>query len=229
MGGESVLVISSCSSGKDDSVSISKESKIIRPSNYLKDEELLSELKSVRETIFEKKKAEVGEKKTYAFDLYGRKGYAYKDLRESSNHRKLKSDLASSDKIDWFFLSGGYGIVNALEPAKKYQATFNRSISYKNDIPYTTNLWEGILPKICDSIISSISPDWVYVFGSRDYTSFIKKTNFWEEKESIRMFESYGSAGVHWRSSKINDLVDKFLEDNLSKVNKEYPKFTKQE
>lgn len=229
MDGEKILVISCCSSGKDDSIPISEDSEVIQPRDYLKDKELLSELKNLRETIFEKENAEVGDKETYAFDLYGRAGYAYKDLRESSNYKKLKSELTSSDKINWFFLSGGYGIVNALEPAKKYQATFTRSISYKNDIPYTTDLWGDFSPKFCDSIFSNLAPDWVYIFGSRDYTSFIKQTQFWEEEESIRMFESYGSAGVYWRSSKINNLADKFLDDNLSKINKKYLKFTQQE
>lgn len=226
---QKILIITSCSASKDDSISILDGSKIIRPSDYLNDKKLISRLQEIRETIFEKPNAEVGDNTTYAFDLYGRAGYTYNDLRKSSNQEKFRLILASSDKINWFFLSGGYGIVNALEPVRKYQATFNRSISYQNDIPYTTDLWEDILPRICDSVISNFTPDWVYVFGSRDYTHFIKQTNFWERKESVKMFESTGSAGVHWLSPKLNNLVDEFQENNLATFNKEFPKFTKQE
>lgn len=223
----SILIISSCSSKKDDSTQISDEIKTIPPSYYLDNHRLISELLNTRDTIFKKEKANLGNKNTYAFDLYIRAGNSYKEIFEK-NYINLRSYLFHSNKTDWFFLSGGYGIIHSLEEAKKYQATFNRSIAYQNSIPYTATMWKYVLPPICDALIGKLKPDWVYVFGSRDYTEFIKKTNFWREAENIKMFESTGSAGPFWLSPIINELVNSILNKKIEIFNQIYDRFIKQ-
>jgi len=153
-----------------------------------------------------------------------RAGNAYRNLRKD-NYSRLKAAIISGE-IEWFFLSGGYGIVHALETARKYQATFNRSIAYQKKIPFTADLWETTLTSLCDAVISKFNPEWVYIFGSRDYTSFIKKTDFWRANNA-KMFESTGSAGPFWISPKLNDLVDSILNDNLNRFNRKHSRFVK--
>lgn len=169
----------------------------------------------------------LGNKNTYAFDLYVRAGNAYKEILKK-NYNRLRSHLFHPNKIEWFFLSGGYGIIHALEEAKKYQATFTRSIAYQNNIPYTGTVWKDVLPPICDAIIGKLKPDWVYVFGSRNYTEFIKKTNFWREAENIKMFERTGSDGPFWLSTIMNKLVNSTLNNKMEIFNQIYDRFIKQ-
>jgi len=222
-----ILIIASCSARKDDSVPILEGSKTVQPSYYLDDESLITRLNSIRERIFQDARANLGSKITYAFDLYVRAGNAYRDLREKNYHR-IKSALLSSNTIEWFFLSGGYGVIHALEPARKYQATFNKNIAYQNNIPYTANLWSNVLPSILDAIVSKFNPQWIYVFGSQDYTYFTKQTNAWKSKLNMKMFESAGSAGPFWLSSIINECVESVLNNRLETFNNKYPRFFKQ-
>jgi len=223
----SILIISSCSAKKDDSMPISDITKTVQPSYYLNDNSLISEMLAIRNTIFKNEKANLGNKNTYAFDLYVRKGNAYKEIFEK-NYTRLKSYIFNPTKLEWFFLSGGYGIVHALEVAKKYQATFNRSIAHQKNIPFTGTLWRDVLPPICDAIITKLKPDLIYVFGSRDYTEFVKKTNFWKTAKNIKMFESTGSAGPLWLCPRLDDLVDSVLNDKMEIFNNKYNKFVKQ-
>lgn len=220
-----ILIITSCSASKDDSIPISNDSKVVQPSSYLDDKRLISRLHSIRDRIFQDPRAHAGAKITYAFDLYVRAGNAYRDLRKN-NYQRLESMLISNS-LEWFFLSGGYGIVHALEPAKKYQATFNRSIAYQKKILFTANLWNNTLTTICDAIVTKFNPECVYVFGSQAYTNFIKQTGFWRTK-NVTMFESTGSSGPFWLSTKLNELVNSILRSNLKPFNKKYAKFVKQ-
>lgn len=223
-----IIVITPCSASKDDSISIPNRSKVVQPSYYLDNKDLISRLHNIREQIFRDPRAHVGAKLTYAFDLYVRAGKAYRDLRESGNQQRLKSKLISSDKIEWFFLSGGYGITHALEAAKKYQATFDRNIARKKKIPYTADLWEDTLTSICNAVISKFQPTWLYVFGSKSYTDFIKQTAFWKTKETIKMFESTGSSGPSWLSPILNELVSSIFDSRFDAFNEGYPKLVKQ-
>lgn len=221
-----ILIISACSSSKNDTNPIPEKSVRISPRDYLDDAEHVSQLLATRKRIFEDPRANIGSSVTHAFDLYVNAGYAYKQLR-LENNEEMKTLLGKDDQIEWFFLSGGYGIINALEPAVKYQATFNRSISYQNDIPFTGTLWKRFLPKILDEIISKYNPEMTYVFGSRDYTWFIKQTQTWEDDKVI-MLESTGSPGPHWLSPRINALVNHILRDEVYRFNARYNKFNKQ-
>jgi hypothetical protein len=133
-----------------------------------------------------------------------------------------------SGKLTWFFLSGGYGIINALEPARKYQATFNRTIAHQNEIPFTSDFWKGILSDAVDSIVSKLCPEQVYIFGSPNYTSFVKETNMWSSGNNVRLFESTGSSGPFWLSPIIAELVTTICEGRLIDFNRKYLQFTKQ-
>lgn len=221
-----ILVITSCSASKDDSIPIPNGSRVVQPSYYLDDRELILHLFRIRENIFQDPRTRVGTRATYAFDLYVKAGNAYRDLRKN-NYQRLKSEVISGN-VEWFFLSGGYGIIHALEAAKRYQATFNRSIAYQNKIPYTKNLWKTTLTSLCDAIISKFDPKWIYIFGSRDYTNFIKQTNSWKTK-NVKILESTGRFGSSWLSPRLNQLVTSILNKNLEVFNEKNPKFVKQQ
>lgn len=141
------------------------------------DSHLVKPLEAIRATIFKDPRAMVGAKTTYAFDLYTRAGLAYRNLTPAFGI-ELKQ-LIATNKLSWLFLSAGYGIIHALEPAMSYQATFNRTIAYQNNIPYTTKQWKGTLSEIIDSAVSKLNPDWLFFFGSNDYSAFFKDTKTW--------------------------------------------------
>jgi len=221
-----LVILTSCSASKDDSIPITEGSRVVEPSYYL-NQALLSRLLSTRERLLLDPRARLGTKTSYALDLYGTAGRAYKKLLEY-NYPRLKSMLLSSDSVEWFFLSGGYGIIHALEKARKYQATFAQSIAYQNKIPYTGKLWAPLLTQICDNILLKFRPDFVYIFGNRDYTDFIKQTSFWRTEDNVRMFESTGSSGPSWLSPILNELVGSILQNYVDVFNSKYSKFTKQ-
>jgi len=213
------LIVSSCSKMKDDSVPIPSGAKTLDLSDYLDDLYLINRIVETRERIFQDSRAQVGGRETYAFDLYVRAGKAYSKIYWH-HYQQLKSLLLQENRLSWFFLSGGYGIVNALEKARKYQATFNRDIAYKNRIPYTTPLWKPILTDACNAIFRKINPEYIYVFGSRDYTQFIKETERWKRRDRIKIFESYGSPGPNWISQKLCELIESLMNGNISEFNR---------
>jgi len=220
------VVVSSCCARKDDSVPIPEGSRVVESSYYL-DRSLVAGLLNTRERILRDPRACVGKATTYAFDLNVTFGRAYKDLF-TSHYDRLKSLLLSDGFVEWFFLSGGYGIVHAMERVRSYQATFIRSVAYQKKIPFTGKMWKSVLPSVCDSILSRFCSDWVYVFGSGDYTEFIKETSFWKKANNVKMFESTGSAGPTWLSPILNELVGSMLQNNVDAFNSKYGKFTKQ-
>lgn len=225
----SVTIISACTARKQDAIPIPQRAKTVQPEDYLDDENLIKKLLQTRQKILVDPRAQVGNKLTYAFDLYVNTGHAYKEIRTS--HYKNIKILLKSGKIEWFFLSGGYGIINALEPANRYQATFSKSIAYKRKIPYTAKMWGENLTRICDDMIKKQNPKDVYIFGSQDYTCFIKRSNFWQhsrEGREIRMFESTGSAGPHWISKILGELAQAIEKDRNDLFYNKYPGFVKQ-
>ena len=223
-----IVVISSCSARKDDSVPIPPGRRKITPSNYLS-EEMSSKLLAIRERVLSDPRAKLGSKETYAFDLYVRAGNAYKDLFKSYNYIKVKEILLNNGEVEWFFISGGYGIIHALEEARSYQATFNKQLARRLNIPYTKEVWRGFIPLAYDEIFTKLRPSWVYVFGSKDYTDFIKETRYWREQGNVKVFESTGTAGPFWLSPIINSLANAILNRRLEEFNEKYPcRFIKQ-
>jgi len=59
-----IIVISSCSAGKDDSVLIPENSRRVFPSEYLGDVDLVRRLEATREAIFKDPRSKVGTKDT---------------------------------------------------------------------------------------------------------------------------------------------------------------------
>jgi len=221
-----IVVFTSCSAKKDDSVPICEGSRIVQPQYYLDNKDLVLRLQNIRDSIFKDPRASLGTRTTYAFDLYVKAGNAYRDLKKGS-YQGIKSKLASGE-LEWFFLSGGYGVIHAFELARKYQATFSKSIAYQNRIPFTAELWGNTLTEICDAIVAKAHPEHVYVFGSQDYTGFVKRADFWK-LENVKMFESTGSSGPFWLSPGIEELASAFLTNKLTQYNEKFPRFVKQE
>lgn len=212
------LIISACSSKKDDAIPVSMDVKTLTPFNYLDNPSLANQIIATRDKILHDPRARAGRRETLAFDLYFRAGKAYSKIF-SCYYLRLKSLVLENSRISWFFLSGGYGIVHALERTVKYQATFSKKIAEKYDIPYTTPIWENILPEACNAIMSKIDPEYVYAFGSRDYTRFVKLTERWKSGDKIKIFEG----GLDWVSCVIYDLVTAIMEENLETFNHKYP------
>ena len=217
------LIFSSCTAAKDDSVAIG--AKRTEPEDYISDPSLLRELRRTREVILSKPEAKLGTSETHAFDLYVRTGRAYRGIYEQF-YDPLKEALREGTRpIRWFFLSGGYGIVAALESARHYQATFNYQIARQNGIPYTGRLWQPSLGRICEHIVRRHAGWAVYVFGSQDYTKFLKQSRLPPEAKII---ESTGSAGSTRLSPLMAAFVEALLHENLPAFDKHYPnRFTK--
>lgn len=223
-----LAIVTSCSASKDDSVPISPNLRVVEPSYYLDDNNLILKLLRIRESIFSDPRTNVGDKVTYAFDLYIRAGRAYRHLFKN-NYDRLKTILLQSNVVEWFFLSGGYGVIHAFERAQRYQATFNYNIARQKRIPHTAKLWNNVLIEICDAIFSNFNAQMVYVFGSRDYTHFVKNTHYWRQSENMRIFESAGSSGPSWLSPILNELVNSIIENKVDAFNAKYQgKFIKQ-
>ena len=228
IGISNILVFSPCCATKCDKRTPDDKNER-KPQDYLDDKELVDRLTSKRKGILCDPK---GEKTTYAWDLYVWTGRAYGDLRCSGNVERVKKLLAEN-KLQWFFLSGGYGVVHALEKVNDYQATFNRSTEYQKHILFTGNIWRGgaLLSQLCDAIVQKFNPSCVYIFGSRDYTAFIRKAYFWGKRgeDSVKMFESTGRNGSYWLSERLDELAEAILTGKLNGFNKNHPgKFCKQ-
>lgn len=223
-----LVIVTSRSAGKDDSVPISPNARVVEPSHYLDDNNLILKLLRIRKNIFSDPRTNVGKKVTYAFDLYMKAGRVYRQLLKN-NYDRLKTMLLQSDAVEWFFLSGGYGVIHALEKAQRYQATFNYNIARQKGIPYTAKLWDNVLTKIYDAIFSKFDAKMVYVFGSKDYTHFIKNTRYWKEGENTRIFESTGRSGPFWLSPILSELGNSIIENKVDAFNAKYQgKFIKQ-
>ena len=215
-----ILVLTPCSKTKDDSIPPSL--KTLTPHDYVDDARLADKLIKTRNRVLKDPRAQLGSKETYAFDLYVRAGKAYTHIYRYL-YKRLRNTLLEDHQITCLFLSGGYGIIHALEKARKYQATFNQSTAYSNGIPYTTPLWHPILTEVCSSIFRKLNPEYVYVFGSRDYTQFVKGTERWKRRDNIKIFESYGSSGPSWISPILHNLMESAMNRDVDKFNRKYP------
>ncbi len=103
------MVISSCSKGKDDSVPIMPGYRTVSPYDYITSESLVHKLLETRKLVFSDPRASLGSKLTYAFELYFRRGNAYRHLRLM--HYNEVRRIILGREVEWFFLSGGYGII----------------------------------------------------------------------------------------------------------------------
>lgn len=228
-----VLVFSPCSQSKCDHIDMPAGFEPKKPLDYLANPALAHKLVATRRQVLSDPQAQKGNRSALAFDLYVKatKSRAYKGIRESC-YEDLRKRMLSTNDLQWFFLSGGFGVIHALEEATKYQATFDKGIAYQNDIPFTGKVWrEAGLSRMCDAIVKHYAPSRVYVFGSKEYTAFIKLTDFWSERDDkgVKMFESTGRTGADWLSPRLQQLAEKVLIGSLDDFDYRYPeRFYKQ-
>jgi len=213
-----VVVFSSCTAAKDDSVPI--ERPRIEPSEYVGDSQLLRKLLETRKVILSWPEAKKGDRETYAFDLYVRKGQMYAAVYEHHYQRLRAALMDGIMNVEWFFISGGYGIVNALEPACAYQATLNKAIHYQKGVPFTAELWQPTLGNICKGVMSHHSESKIYVFGGRDYTSYFEGV---PHPREMRIFKSAKTVGGRRLSPVLADFVSGLLRAELNPFDKAFP------
>ncbi len=215
----SVLVFSPCTAAKDNKIPIPPGSRIISPTDYLEDKQLLQCLMNTREHVLIELGAQIDSRITYALDLYVRTGKAYKELRQY--YDRLKKRMLSDDEIQWFFLSGGYGVVHAFEAAVNYQASFGQF----QGVLRTDRIWQrdGKLSLICDAIAQKFQPLRIYVFGNSSYTHFIKQANFYSASNmTTTVFECYGRQGPTKLSPIMGELANAIVNGELSAFNEKY-------
>jgi len=212
-----VVVFSSCTAAKDDSVPVGGPR--VEPSAYVGEARLLRELLRTRHEVLSLPETKTGVRETYAFDLYVRKGRMYGALY-ADQYQQLKQALVQqSVPVQWFFLSGGYGIVHALEPVRSYRATFDAGIARQNGIPCTAKIFNPILSEICGNIMARHPGCSVYVFGSQAYTRFIKTVT---GDTAIKIFE--GSVrGGNQLSPVLAEFVRALLSGQLASFDERYP------
>jgi hypothetical protein len=216
-----MLLFTPCTARKDDSHAIPSGARVVTTQKYLDDPSLRDCLLQTREAALSDPLARRGTRSTFALDLYVHTGRAYKDLR---SRRGLLSTVRAHLKegtLQWFFLSGGYGVLHALEPATSYQATFSRGIARAKRIPYTTPLWSSCLPPICGRIVARYGLP-TYVLGSRDYTNVLAAV------PGVKIIESTGTAGSTRLSPILAELLEAAFSDRLDAFDARFPgPFTK--
>ena len=216
------IIFSPCTACKDDEEVIKQGSKVVEPFGYLHNFDLLRNLLDTRKRVFNIPGVQRGDKTTYAFDLYVRSGKTYNAIY-SKHYDSLKRKLLADDALQWFFLSGGYGVIHALEKAKNYQASFIRLPKDKH-VPYTGTIWRNAgLHTICDAIINRFKPSRIYVFGSRNYSVFVRQAVFDSDNAKVKIFESKGNSGSFWLSPKLEALTEAILNGNLDDFDKKHP------
>jgi len=222
---DKVVVFSPCSKSKCDEIDIPPDFKPKDPEDYLESLALVCKLINTRQEVLNDPRAQKGTKPTLVFDLYvkAKNSKAYKGIRESC-YEDLREKLLSSDDIQWFFLSGGYGVIHALERAKRYDATFH---STRID-----RIWhEAGLPLICDSIVRKFNPSRLYIFGTPKYLDFIKEANFYRETMDsgvTKVFEGFqepqdSNAGLRWLSERLRKFAKAVISNDLSSFDSAYP------
>lgn len=179
-----VLILTPCT--KNKCTDIVPEKIEVVPDDYLGKDGSFRELHIARLKAFESAGSEYdpNSKQVYAFDLYVHhpRTQLYKNLRDSGlAERARRAIVETRFPGEWFFLSGGYGLVHALELTRSYQATFNRQLARHARIPFTGKIWNN-LPDIIDEMVERLSPSMICVFGSTDYINFVKATNTYVQR-----------------------------------------------
>jgi hypothetical protein len=207
------LVLSPCSESKSDKVEIPASFTPKNPTDYLDDRYLLRQLDTGRRRILKELRKQTESPETLAIDLYvgAPHSRAYRRTRELSHYQKLRRKLFSGGDIEWFFLSGGYGVVNALERVQKYNASFAETKVRK--------VWqEEDLPAILDGIVATLHPLHVYVFGNTDYVSFVLETTFYQERKQTQL-----TVFERRYTEPLTQLVGAIINDSLDGFKKSWP------
>jgi hypothetical protein len=75
-----IIIFSPCTARKNDAEPIRKGSRIVEPSEYLDNLELRERLLETRKHVLNMPRVQIGDKDTYAFDLYVKEGRALSEL-----------------------------------------------------------------------------------------------------------------------------------------------------
>ena len=134
------IIITSCT--KNKCTDFKPERHRVSPDEYLSCPGSVELLTRTRSSIFGLPESayDVNATECYAYDLYVRdqKTQLYRALRNCDLDVPVRERVLAGEKaVEWYFLSGGYGLLHALELARPYQATFTASIAGKNNIPHT--------------------------------------------------------------------------------------------
>lgn len=140
---------------------------------------------AAREKILKRPEALLSLKEIYVFDLYVRAGKVYSKIYRL-HYRQLKDML----------LEGNHGVVNGLEKAGNIRRPSVRPS--RKRVAYCTRLRCGWLfyPVYMTLYPGSSTQNMlIYVFGGRDYTQFIKKTQAWKNKGGIKFLKVMDEQG----------------------------------
>jgi hypothetical protein len=162
------------------------------PADYLPNPASVSDLDNTRKDVLAMPSCNynpVGSQH-YAFDLYvSGPTQLYDKLREGGRDRKILTTLQErvadrerpAQSVEWFFLSGGYGLLHALELARTYQAAF-----YKYpDTPITFKKWKRVLPRLLDEVFQASVVSGVYFFGSKRYAEMVLATELFKSSPGL--------------------------------------------
>jgi hypothetical protein len=215
-----VMVFSPCSKSKYEGATSITVTLAITPTDYLSRIDLISTLVDTRQHILiNMRRQDPSSVSVPALDLYVKapRSHAYQGIRKSCGDG-LKKRLFSQD-VQWFFLSGGYGVVHALENTRRYEATFNeRKIE---------RVWsQARLSAICQDIVDKFNPSRIYILGSPKYLEMVKAARFYS---SAKIFEGFAkprdsNAGNRWLSDILMQLATGLIQNDFKTFDQNYPK-----
>jgi hypothetical protein len=169
------IIITPCT--KNKCTAFKPDRRSVSPADYLINSISVAQLDRTRTAIFALPGSayDPQAEEHYAFDLYVRhpETQLYRNLRDEKIDVAVREKLLAGELgVDWYFLSGGYGLLHALELAKPYQATFLRS----NNAPCTLLDWKPILPALLDEVFEKTPVIPISVFGSNEYVKMVRAT-----------------------------------------------------
>jgi len=179
------IIITSCT--KNKCTRFTPDGRIVSAVEYLANSEALARLNGTRDAVLNNPNTAYDPRagQYYAFDLYVRHPdtQLYLRLRNEGLDGPIRTRLlARMNDVEWYFLSGGYGLLHALELARPYQATFSHTIARTSNIPYTLRQWKPVLPSILDQMIERSPVDSIHIFGSKDYVDMVRSSNRYKHR-----------------------------------------------
>ncbi len=182
------IIITSCT--KNKCTQFMPDGRTVSPGEYLASPAALAQLNRTRDSVFSNPKSayDPRAKQHYAFDLYVRHPdtQLYRRLRDEGLDVPVRTRLlAKMNDVDWYFLSGGYGLLHALELARPYQATFSNTIASNNNIPCTLREWKPVLPSILDEMFERSTVCSINIFGSRDYVDMVRSSKHFQHRPTL--------------------------------------------
>jgi cytoplasmic iron level regulating protein YaaA (DUF328/UPF0246 family) len=182
------IIITACT--KNKCTDFTPDGRIVSPGQYLANPAALAQLNRTRDSVLSNPKSAYDPRagQHYAFDLYVRhpKTQMYRCLRNEGLDGPIRTRLlAITNDVDWYFLSGGFGLLHALELARPYQATFRNDIARKENIPSTLREWKPVLPSILDEILARSTADSIHIFGSKDYVDMVLSSEHYKRRSTV--------------------------------------------